>query len=63
MAGLNQERFQYSLAALFWVNFAAAVLMGSLRIGWWKVAAVVSFFAFLLFFVVWVSFIFDELNR
>ena len=59
----NETRFQYGLASLFWLTLAVAVVLGSWRIGWWKVAACATFLIGVLFCVVWASFIFDELRR
>ena len=60
MAALNEKRFQYGLASLFWLTFVAAVVLGSWRIGWWKVVATVAVLPALLLGVLWVWLLFDK---
>ena len=63
MTRLNEQRWQYGLASLFWLTLAVALLFGAWRIGWMKVAFTVSIGTAILFCVAWVSFFFDELRR
>jgi len=58
-----QRPLQFSLASLFLLNLAVAVLLASWRIGWWKVAATVSFISGVTFAVVWATLLLDELRR
>ncbi|HZN37029.1 MAG TPA: hypothetical protein VFB80_24530 [Pirellulaceae bacterium] len=63
MARVNQQRWQYTLASLFWLMLLVALLAGAWRIGWMKVAATVAIGTGVLFCLVWAAFLFDELRR
>jgi hypothetical protein len=62
MPRLASNRYQFSLAGLFWLTLVAGLLLWVVSVGWWKVATVVALGTGVLFAIAYLLLLIDKLR-
>jgi hypothetical protein len=60
MTPLNHQRYQFSVAGLFWLTLVAALLLWAFSVGWWKVAGVIALGTAVLFAFAYLLLMIDQ---